>query len=404
MAQLRTRKRGKNWEYSFEGAPISGKRTTISKGGFRTKADAIEAGTKAKAEYDNAGRVFEPSALSVSDYMDYWMDHYVKVECKPNTQRAYSDIIRIHIKPYLGSYRLGSIGPDTLQEHMNKLYAKGLAKNYLKNIHAVLLGSFKYAVYPCGYLKDNPMQYVHLPKCAYSKAETDKKIITPDEFSQIITRFPEGSRYHILFMICYYTGFRIAECTGLTWDRIDLQDATITVDRILVKTGTIWGLGTPKTASSVRTIKIGDTLLAALKKQRKWQLQNRMQYGPHYTDYYLRDENQIYGMDGNTGIQPPHEKLSFVCTHENGTLINPDLSRYASRVVNYDLGIQFNFHSLRHTHATILIEQGADIKDVQLRLGHASLKTTMDTYVHDTDTMRTRTVDLFEKASLSTSQ
>lgn len=402
MGELRTRKRGKNWEYSFEAAKVAGKRNTVSKGGFRTKAEAIEAGTQAKAEYDNAGRTFVPSEISVADYMDYWFENYVKVSCKRNTQRAYSDIIRIHIKPYLGKYRLFSVTPDILQMHMNKLHAKGLAKTYLVNIHAVLSGSFKYAVFPAGFLKDNPMQYVKLPRCKHRKKDTDRRVITPAEFSEIVKRFPEHDRYYILFMICYHTGFRIGECTGLTWDRIDLKAGTITIDRILVKDDKAWYLGTPKTPSSERTIQIGNTLIETLKQHRKWQLENRMRYGEFYKNYYIQKNGHVYGLDSTVEYKTIDDPIELVCTQENGTLINSDLARYASRIVNYDLGIQFNFHSLRHTHATILIENGADIKDVQERLGHAQLRTTMDTYVHDTDTMRKKSVEIFEKAAVST--
>ena len=70
--------------------------------------------------------------------------------------------------------------------------------------------------------------------------------------------------------------------------------------------------------------------------------------------------------------------------------------KYLSRVVNYELQINFNFHSLRHTHATTLIELGANIKDVQARLGHSRLSTTMDTYTHVTKTMQANTIELFE--------
>lgn len=403
MGELRTRKRGKKWEYSFEAAKIEGKRKTISKGGFRTKADAIEAGTKAKAEYDNAGRAFKPSEISYSDYLDYWLENYVKISCKPNTVRTYSDIIRIHIKPYIGKYRLNSITPDILQSHINRLYSRGLAKNYLNNIIAVLSGSLKYAVYPAEFIKSNPASYVKIPRCEHSKLETDHKTITQSEFSDIITRFPEDNRYNILFMICYYSGTRIAECTGLTWDRVDLKNGTITIDRILVKNEKIWCMGTTKTISSTRTIQIGETLIEALKRHRKWQLENRMRYGEFYKNYYIKPDGKIYGIDGTIEYKTVDKPIEFICTHENGTVINSDLARYASRIVNYELGIQFNFHALRHTHATILIENGADIKDVQMRLGHAQLRTTMDTYVHDTDKMKRKSVDIFEKAAVSTS-
>ncbi|MGC4020404.1 MAG: tyrosine-type recombinase/integrase [Muricomes sp.] len=403
MGELRTRKRGKNWEYSFEAAKVNGKRNTVSKGGFRTKAEAVDAGIQAKAEYDNAGRAFKPSEISVSDYMDYWQENYVKVSCKPNTQRAYKDIIRLHIAPHLGKYRLSSVTPDILQTHMNKLHAKGLSRTYLKNIHALLSGALKYAVYPAGFIKSNPMEYVKMPRCEHRKSDTDRRVISQDEFSEITTRFPEDNRYNILFMLCYYSGVRIAECTGLTWDRVDFATNSITIDRILVKSEKAWYLGTPKTTSSNRTIQIGQTLMDVLKRHRKWQLENRMRYGEFYKNYYIRKDAHIYGIDNTVEYKTTDAPLEFICTHENGTVINPDLARYASRIVNYELGIQFNFHSLRHTHATILVENGADIKDVQERLGHAQLRTTMDTYVHNTDTMKKRSVDIFEKASVSTS-
>ncbi len=90
MGQLRTRKRGSTWEWSFEGAKINGKRSPISKGGYRTKADAIAAGTQAKAEYDNAGRTFKPVDISVSDYLDYWYNNYVVTNLAYNTQVDYA--------------------------------------------------------------------------------------------------------------------------------------------------------------------------------------------------------------------------------------------------------------------------------------------------------------------------
>ena len=68
-----------------------------------------------------------------------------------------------------------------------------------------------------------------------------------------------------------------------------------------------------------------------------------------------------------------------------------------SRVINYELGIRFNFHSLRHTHATLLMEAGANIKDIQKRLGHSKIATTIDTYSHVTENIKNNTVDIFEK-------
>ena len=128
MGELRTRKRGKSWEWSFEGARIQGKRQCISKGGYRTKTDAIAAGTKAKAEYDNAGRIFRPSEISVADYMDYWYKNYVCKHLKYNTQLSYERVIRLHVKPALGKYRLVSLEPDILQKWIDEKRWKGIQR------------------------------------------------------------------------------------------------------------------------------------------------------------------------------------------------------------------------------------------------------------------------------------
>ena len=100
---------------------------------------------------------------------------------------------------------------------------------------------------------------------------------------------------------------------------------------------------------------------------------NKLKYGLHYIDN------------------------NFVCTKESGELVTCDSLKYLSRIVNYELGINFNFHSLRHTHATMLLEGGANIKDIQQRLGHSKLSTTMDTYSHVTTKMKNDTVSILEK-------
>jgi hypothetical protein len=86
------RKRGAKWYYSFEAANIDGKRKRIERVGGDTKKEAEAALRNALQQYNNAGLHFEPAEVSLSDYFDYWMDNYVKVECRENTQRIYSDI------------------------------------------------------------------------------------------------------------------------------------------------------------------------------------------------------------------------------------------------------------------------------------------------------------------------
>lgn len=386
------RKRGSKWYYSFEAGKVNGKRKRIERVGGRTKKEAEVALRKAIEEFENTGSHFEPTEISVSDYMDYWVKNYVVVNCKYNTQVGYGGIIRNHIKPALGIYKLKSLTPAILQEFINKKYLNGISKNYLKNMIGVLSGSLRYAVHPCKFIKENPMQYVKYPKYEHSRKETNRKILTQNEFQRIIERFPQGSSFYIPLQIAYHTGTRIGECCALTWDRIDLGNKFIQIDRILIKKEhNQWYFGTPKTESSIRKIPIGNILTNILKKHKKWQAENQLKYGKYYTHHYVDNDNKI---TKNATM----EQAQFVCTKENGELVTPDTIKYCSKVINYELMIQFNFHALRHTHATLLIENGANMKDVQERLGHSKLATTMDTYTHVTEKMSKHTVDIFEKA------
>ena len=174
MGELRTKKRGKSWEYSFECARVDGKRKSISKGGFRTKADAVAAGTKAKAEYDNAGVVFRPSEMSLSDYLDFWLKSFVKTNCTDNTYDSYASAIRIHIKPALGHYKLSSLTPASIQQWVDSLKSeKGLSAQSIANFRGVLSGALKYAIYPCEYLKTNPCSLTRPPKVPVDPTRKD---------------------------------------------------------------------------------------------------------------------------------------------------------------------------------------------------------------------------------------
>lgn len=103
--------------------------------------------------------------MSYTDYLDYWLKNYCHVNLKYHTIQAYSNIIKNHIKPRLGFYRLTQISTATLQEFVNNIYIeKGFSKNFMHNILKVLKGSFKYAHEKLGFIKQNPALNVTMPK------------------------------------------------------------------------------------------------------------------------------------------------------------------------------------------------------------------------------------------------
>ena len=132
---VNVRKRGNFYQYQFEVAPIDGKRKQVTKSGFKTKAEAEKAGIKAYNEYDQTGHSFKPSTISYSDYLDYWMKEHCHVNLKYHTIQAYENIIKNHIKPRVGYYRLSQITTATLQEFVNNTYLEySFSKNFMKKL------------------------------------------------------------------------------------------------------------------------------------------------------------------------------------------------------------------------------------------------------------------------------
>lgn len=411
MAKVSTRNRNKNkfdkdgkakkpnWEYRFEMAKVDGKRQHASKSGFKTQKEAEEAGTKALAEYLNAGQVHKPNDISVSDYLDQWIEQYVMVNLKPNSQSSYKGLVNNHIKPAVGHYKLQSLNPSTLQSFVNAQKEKGYSKQHVDLILSTFKGALNYAIEPLQLIQSNPMMYVKPPKMM--KKPRKRIILKKDEWNQIIERFPFGTEFHIPLMIGFHTGFRIGEVLGLTWDMIDLKKGTITVSKQQIrykpdkKIKAKWCFAPPKSSASARTIKIGQTLIDTLKKERIRQKENTLAYGEHFIRYKTRhlhdDIHEVFP------VVEDADAVNLVCIREDGTWINQDRFKYCSSPIQKELGIKFDFHSLRHTHATWLAENGVHPKNLQMRLGHEKIETTLQTYIHDTQAMSDITVDIFER-------
>ena len=386
-----------NYEYRFEMAKVNGKRKHASKSGFRTEKEAYEAGTKALAEYLNAGTFHKPSEISVADYLDQWLEQYVNMNLRPNSQSTYKGIVNNHIKPAVGHFKLQSLTPSVLQDFVNAQKKKGFSKQHVDLILSTFKGSLNYAIEPLQLIQSNPMIYVKPPKM--EKKPRKRIILQKEEWQKIIDRFPFDSKHHVPLMIGFHTGLRIGEVFGLTWNDIDLEKGTITVNKQQIRfkpskqVKNRWCFAPPKSKASYRTIRIGQTLIDVLKKHKLRQKELKLACGEYYVRYktkHIKDE--IYDL-----IQSPDGDIDLVCTSEDGSWMTPETFRHCSKVIKHNLMIQFDFHALRHTHATWLAENGVNPKNLQMRLGHEKIETTLQTYIHDTKAMADETVDIFER-------
>ncbi|MGF2144090.1 tyrosine-type recombinase/integrase [Vagococcus fluvialis] len=368
------RKRGETWYYRLELAKINGKRQQIERVGGRSKDEAISAMNKAIHEYETTGTLPINSSISTADYLEHWFKNYVLVELKLNTQKNYRGMLDKHIIPSIGKYYLKDIKPGTLQELLNQKKEDGYAKQTLNIMKGIFNKAFSMAVYPYEFLKSDPSQFVKTPKYDQKewKDKGDLKIISFDDFKKLQNVVPTHSPYYLAMMISFQTGLRRAEVCGLQWKDIVIEEETLRVERIMVQDGKNWLMGTPKTQSSYRTIQIGPSLVSLLRKAKLRQKENKMFYGKYYND------------------------TDFICTKENGNPITLNSIKWYTEKYRKESGVDYNFHSFRHTHATMLLENGAKPKDIQARLGHSRLSTTMDTYAHVTKKMKKETVDIFE--------
>lgn len=370
---VNVRKRGNVYEYNFEVAKIEGKRKRISKSGFKTKAEALKQGMIAYNEYLNTGKNIKNNETSYSDFLDYWIDNHCKINLKYHIIEAYSNIVKNHLKTNLGFYKLSQITKTTLQEFLNKVYVeKGYSKNFLNNIRKVLKGSFNYAT-DNEYVRVNPATNLKLPK--YDVPPKDvAHIFTSEEINTILDRFKNNHCVYYAFLTAYCTGLRIAEIFALTWDDIDFENKTISVNKNILKKNqaggtkqrhlsgnstTVWYFGTCKTQTSYRTIPIGDTLLNALKKYKEEQEIHKLNYGDTYMNHYKKNVINPYNNKTETKIVNAYAEIDvalpevdFVFIKNNGVYEGTDSTKYPFKVIHYELGIPCRFHDFRDTHAT----------------------------------------------------
>lgn len=395
ISKVLTYKRGNLWAYRFESAPVDGKRKWITKSGFKNQSEAYEAGMAAYTQYKQTGKSFTPSNISVSDYMDYWIDNYCKVNLKANTASTYKKKIDLYINPAIGSYYLKDIEPSLLQELINNLFNTGMSRNSLGNVKGILAKSFAYAKTTARFINDDPSATISLPlPRAKAEVKTKKKVRvvwTDEQLDTVFKTFAQGHIYHMPLLLAYRCGMRLGEIFGLMWNDIDFAKGILSVNRQVQNHNDKWYLENPK-YDSFRTIELDDITISELKRLYEHEKECEQYYNEYYNYIYcetLEDDSK------RLTYEPAGESIHMVLVRDDGSWIQPRTMMHCFNVIHHKLGFtELDFHSLRHTHASNLLAKGADVKYVQERLGHKNVATTLDIYAHVTETMRERNKDI----------
>jgi integrase len=340
----------------------------------KTRAEVAAKLTKAMADRDG-GIVFDAGTLRLGDYLDRWLSDSVRDTVRENTYIRYEGIVRLHIKPSLGSVKLKSL----TSAHVRGLYREkldaGLSRRSVNYIHVTLHKALKAAVAD-GLVPRNVTEGVKAPR----QAKKEVRPLSPDQARALLCA-ARGDRLEALYVLAITAGLRQGELLGLRWDDLDLEAGKLSVRRTLTA-GSVGSPGgpvfdNPKRDKSRRSVRLTDSAMEILRRHKVTQNEERLKLGTLWKDHALVFPNRVgKPMDHNNLYQRDFKAL---------------LERAG-------LPHTVRFHDLRHTCATLLLRRNVNPKIVQEMLGHATISQTMDTYSHVMPDMQTEAAAAMESA------
>jgi integrase len=312
------------------------------------------------------GTYIERSRVTLGQYLEEWLAACRNL--RPNTARDYSVSIHKHINPRIGNVRLQAVDRLQIRGLYRKLAESGLSEKTIHNIHVCLHKALQDGV-DDGLLRRNPAQRAH----TMPKDRPEMETWSGDELAAFLA-FTAQDRDLVLYHVAAATGMRRGELLGLRWRDVDLDGAKLSVRQQFTRQGNDLGFGPPKSRKSIRTIDVDEETIALLREQHGRQRFERRAWGTAY-----------------------RADLDLVFCRPGGSPEDPNVigRRFVRRVRDLRILPTIALHGLRHTHATLLLEAGVDVKTVSERLGHDNVQTTLQLYGHVTQGMRSNAAARF---------
>ena len=292
--------------------------------------------------------------MKFKNWLDIWLEKYVKHSVKSRTYLGYAVVIENHIKPRLGEYELEELSPLVLQEFMLEKIEHGNLKtgqSLSTNTVIIIINLLKLAISQANIYE-------------VTDKDSTKKIRCPVVEQTKVTAFERGEQErlekyclnstkpnHLGIVICLYTGLRIGELLALCWNDIDLKNGIMSISKTAYQANIAGKFGivvdTPKTKTSTRLIPLPKNIIQILKSAKK------------------------------------NSKSKYVITTRTGGMVGTRSYQKTFELIQKKLHIPYkNFHALRHTFATRALEIGMDVRTVSEILGHKNPMITLSRYAH----------------------
>lgn len=351
----------------------TGKRIRVTRQGFNTKKEAQLELSRLKIEVNEQGYT-KNMRYKFNQVYELWLTQY-RNTVKESTLNKTMEIFNHHILPLFGNLYMDKVTVLFCQEAVNKWYKN--VKKY-KAISNYTSRIFDYGI-SINVLDSNPVKKISMPVKKVNVQE-DKVLnfYNKEELAHFFECLKKDEKplQLALFRTLAFTGARKGEILALQWKDINFVDNSIRINKTVtlgLKNALI--IQAPKTKSSVRTISMDIQTMTILKEWKRIQKEDYFKLGFNT----LNPSQLVFPSTKNTIMQPPK------------------VGKYLDRLVDlYNLK-RITTHGFRHTHCSLLFESGASIKEVQDRLGHSDVQTTMNIYAHVTEKAKEKTADKFAK-------
>lgn len=338
-----------------------------------------------EARYADKHDVFIPSDMTVDDWFIYWITNIVG-DLAPNTRRNYKERYEHNIQPVIGRIKLSDVKPLHCKMVLNTM-DMDYAGSTIRQAY-ITMGTMLKSALMNDLIAKHPMNGVRYTKPV--RAASDIKFLTVAEQEKFLETAKRSHNYY-QYALILETGLRTGEMIGLTWDAIDWENKTLTVNKTLEYRHDrgYWRAGPPKTQQSYRTIPL---------TAKAYEILERVSYGKQFRKESKTLSQVLEYIDRITGktSRLVMRDLVFVNWRTGEPAKNSSYDTHLYKLCDEAEIKRFCMHALRHTYATRAIESGMQPKILQKLLGHASIKTTMDRYVHVTDESMLKAVQQFE--------